>query len=71
MARAAVQRVADLLAGEQVARLTMSLLRRRIAEVKVLGAQNRRVLHDEVLPQLHTAILRPGSRPATPRRWRP
>jgi signal transduction histidine kinase len=24
----------------------------------VLGAQNRRVLHDEVLPQLHTAILR-------------
>jgi len=58
VARAAVQRIADLLAGEQVARLTMSLLRRRIAEVKVLGAQNRRVLHDEVLPQLHTAILR-------------
>jgi signal transduction histidine kinase len=36
----------------------MSLLRRRIAEVKVLGAQNRRILHDDVLPQLHTAILR-------------
>jgi signal transduction histidine kinase len=36
----------------------MSLLRRRIAQVKVLGAQNRRVLHDDVLPQLHTAILR-------------
>jgi len=58
VARAAVQRIADLAAGEQVARLAMSLLRRRIAEVKVLGAQNRRVLHDEVLPQLHTAILR-------------
>jgi signal transduction histidine kinase len=58
VARAAIQRIADLLAGEQVARLTMSLLRRRIAQVKVLGAQNRRVLHDEVLPQLHTAILR-------------
>jgi signal transduction histidine kinase len=58
VARAAIQRIADLVAGEQVARLTMSLLRRRVAEVKVLGAQNRRVLHDEVLPQLHTAILR-------------
>lgn len=58
VARAAIQRIADLVAGEQVARLAMSLLRRRIAEVKVLGAQNRRVLHDDVLPQLHTAILR-------------
>jgi signal transduction histidine kinase len=58
VARAAVQRIADLVAGEQVARLAMSLLRRRIAEVKVLGAQNRRVLHDDVLPQLHAAILR-------------
>lgn len=58
VARAAVQRITDLTAAEQVARLAMGLLRRRIAEVKVLGAQNRRVLHDEVLPQLHTAILR-------------
>jgi len=58
VARAAVQRIADLIAGEQVARLAMSLLRRRIAEVKVLGAQNRRVLHDDILPQLHAAILR-------------
>jgi signal transduction histidine kinase len=56
--RAAMQRIADLAAGEQVARLAMSLLRRRIAEVKVLSAQNRRVLHDDVLPQLHTAILK-------------
>ena len=58
VARAAMQRIADLAAGEQVARLAMSLLRRRIAEVKVLSAQNRRVLHDDVLPQLHTAILK-------------
>jgi signal transduction histidine kinase len=58
VARAAIQRIVDMQAGEQVARLAMNLLRRRIAEVKVLGAQNRRVLHDEVLPQLHAAILR-------------
>jgi signal transduction histidine kinase len=58
VARAAMQRIADLVAGEQIARLAMSLLRRRIAEVKVLSAQNRRALHDDVLPQLHTAILK-------------
>ena len=58
VARAAMQRIADLVAGEQVARLAMSLLRRRIAEVKVLSTQNRRVLHDDVLPQLHAAILK-------------
>lgn len=58
VALAAMQRIADLVAGEQVARLAMSLLRRRIAEVKVLSTQNRRVLHDDVLPQLHAAILK-------------
>jgi signal transduction histidine kinase len=35
-----------------------SLLRRRIVDVKLLGAQQRRVLHDETLPMLHLALLR-------------
>jgi signal transduction histidine kinase len=47
----------DVLAGAEMSRMVMGLLRRRIAEVKVLGGQRRRILHDEVLPQLHTAIL--------------
>jgi signal transduction histidine kinase len=34
------------------------LLRRRIVDVKLLGAQQRRVLHDEILPMLHLALLR-------------
>jgi signal transduction histidine kinase len=33
------------------------LLRRRIVDVKLLGAQQRRVLHDEILPQMHLALL--------------
>ena len=34
------------------------LLRRRIVDVKLLDAQHRRVLHDEILPQMHLALLR-------------
>jgi signal transduction histidine kinase len=34
------------------------LLRRRIVDVKLLGAQQRRILHDDILPQMHLALLR-------------
>jgi signal transduction histidine kinase len=49
------------------------LLRRRIVDVKLLGAQQRRVLHDEILPQMHLALLRletlrslPNTKPLLP-----
>jgi signal transduction histidine kinase len=35
----------------------MNLQRQRLAESQVLDRQTRRVLHDEVLPQLHTTLL--------------
>jgi signal transduction histidine kinase len=57
IAQASGERLLDILAGAEMGRMVMGLLRRRIAEVKVLGGQGRRTLHDEVLPQLHTAIL--------------
>jgi len=57
IAQASGERLLDVLAGAEMARMVMGLLRRRIAEVKVLSGQGRRTLHDEVLPQLHTAIL--------------
>ena len=57
VARAAGERILDVVAGAQVARLATDLLRQRITEAKVLGAQSKRVLHDEVLPQLHLALL--------------
>jgi len=57
IAQASGERLLDVLAGAEMGRMVMALLRRRIAEVKVLSGQGRRTLHDEVLPQLHTAIL--------------
>ncbi len=36
----------------------MSLLRQRIAQVQVLSGQHKRWLHDEVLPQIHLALLK-------------
>jgi signal transduction histidine kinase len=57
IAQAAGERMLDLLAGTEMARLSMDLLRQRLAQARVLDGQGRRVLHDEVLPELHTALL--------------
>jgi signal transduction histidine kinase len=46
-----------MLAGVEMARLAMDLLRQRLSQQRVLEGRSRRVLHDEVLPELHTAIL--------------
>jgi signal transduction histidine kinase len=57
IARASGERFLDTLAAVETARRLMALLGQRIAQVRVMGGQGRRVLHDRVLPQLHTAIL--------------
>ena len=57
VAQAAGERLVDLLAGAEMARLSLDLLAQRLAQTRVLEGQGRRVLHDEVLPELHTAIL--------------
>jgi signal transduction histidine kinase len=44
-----------------VARLSLELLRQRVAQSRVLEGQGRRLLHDEVLPELHTSVLYLGS----------
>ncbi|MBI5565074.1 MAG: hypothetical protein HY870_09270 [Chloroflexi bacterium] len=46
------------LAGEQLARVAVNLLQQRIAQVQVLSAQHKRIIHDEVLPQIHLALLK-------------
>ncbi len=66
LAQAGGERVLDMLAGAEMARLAMDLLRQRLAQVRVLEGQGRRLLHDEVLPQLHTALLYVSALPATP-----
>ena len=47
----------DTKASAEIARRLMGLQRQRLAETQVLDQRARRVLHDEVLQQLHTAML--------------
>jgi signal transduction histidine kinase len=57
IAQTSAERIIDMLAGEQVARRLMDIERRRFAETRVLDLRTRRVLHDEILPELHTTVL--------------
>lgn len=57
LARAAGERLLDTRAGAEIARRLVDLQRRRLAESQVLDRRTRRVLHDEVLPQIHTALI--------------
>lgn len=58
LAYACGQRILDTLRDHEAMQAVAGLLRRRIVDVKLLGAQHRRVLHDEILPQMHLALLR-------------
>ncbi|MDQ3706336.1 MAG: hypothetical protein M3437_14200 [Chloroflexota bacterium] len=64
IARASGERMVDTQASAEMARRLMSLQRRRLAESQVLDRQARRVLHDDVLPLLHTAMIALSSRKA-------
>lgn len=64
VARASGERLVDLLAGAEIARRLMVLQRQRLAQSQVLDRRARRVLHDDVLPLLHTALLSLSARPA-------
>ena len=58
VAATCAERILDALAGEQLARVAVSLLRQRIAQVQVMSTQHKRIIHDEVLPQIHLALLK-------------
>jgi signal transduction histidine kinase len=57
VARAAGERLLDTRASAELARRLMTLQRQRLVESQVLDRQTRRVLHDDVLPRLHAAML--------------
>lgn len=57
IARAAGERLIDIQASAEMARRLMVLQRRQMVESQVIDRQTRRVLHDDVLPQLHTVML--------------
>lgn len=63
IARAGGERLADLLASAEMARRLVMLQRQRMAASGILDRRARRVLHDEVLPRLHSALIRLGSLP--------
>ncbi|MFL5627392.1 MAG: sensor histidine kinase [Ktedonobacteraceae bacterium] len=58
LAHACGQRILDTLGDHEAMQAVAALLRRRIVDVKLLGAQHRRILHDDILPQMHLALLR-------------
>src|SRR5439155_7564577 len=57
LARAAGERLLDLRAGAELARRLVALQRQRLAEGQVLDRRARRLIHDDVLPRLHAALL--------------
>ncbi len=58
LAHACGQRMLDTLRDHEAVLAIAGLLRRRTVDVKLLGAQQRRVLHDEILPHMHLALLK-------------
>lgn len=62
IARASGERLLDIQASAELARRLMALQRQRLAETQLVDRQARRVLHDDILPNLHTAILALSSR---------
>jgi signal transduction histidine kinase len=57
ISRAVAEKVLDIQAGSEMAQRLMALQRQRVMENQVIDRRARRTLHDEVLPQLHAALL--------------
>ncbi len=57
IARAAGERMIDTAASVALSQRLMQLQRERMAASQLLDQRTRRVLHDEVLPLIHTAML--------------
>jgi signal transduction histidine kinase len=57
IARSIGERLMDTQASSEMARRLMALQRQRLTETQVLDQQTRRVLHDDILPLLHTTML--------------
>ncbi|MCB9102641.1 MAG: hypothetical protein H6633_00140 [Anaerolineales bacterium] len=66
IAQASAERLIDARASAEIARRLLALQRQRLAESQVLDRQTRRVIHDDVLPELHTALLMLDGSPSSP-----
>ena len=67
LAQAAGERLLDTQASAELARRLAALQRRELAETQIADRRTRRTLHDDVLPQIHAALLTlPPDHPAVP-----
>ncbi len=57
IARASGERLIDTQASAEMSRRLMALQRQRLMESQVVDRRTRRMLHDDVLPRIHTAML--------------
>lgn len=64
IARAAVLRLMDSLAAAEIARRLVNLQQQKQAETRLLDQRTRQILHDDILPLLHTALLTDPHGPA-------
>ncbi len=64
IARASGERFLDTLASAALAHRLVALQRARLAENQLLDHRARRVLHDDILPRLHAALLTLAADPA-------
>lgn len=57
VARVSGERLIDTKASAEMARRLMALQRERLAQTQIVDQQTRRVLHDDILPEIQTAII--------------
>lgn len=55
--RASGERLIDTQASVEMARRLITLQRQRLADSQIIDQRTRRILHDDVLPQLHATML--------------
>lgn len=57
VARVSGERLIDTKASAEMARRLMDLQRERLEKTQIVDQQTRRVLHDEILPEIQTAMI--------------
>lgn len=57
VARVSGERLIDTKASAEMARRLMALQRERLAQTQIVDQQTRRVLHDDILPEIQLAII--------------
>ncbi len=63
IARVTGERLIDTQASNEIARRLMGLQRQRLAQTQIIDQQTRRVLHDDILPNLQAAMIALSSTP--------